>query len=189
MFRQFNRLKTRSSVAWMLLVPGGMKVVPAGADTPRRGYTLVELVTVLAILATVAALSYPSLAGLLRGQEVEAAAIGVARQLRLAQWRAVVTGDRARVAARQEGGGIWRFLIERERGTAWVPDGEEQTLPAGTVVAIAGPAAKVFNPDGTCSLGSITVRGPGGAVYRCTLAPATGRVRFYRGDREAGRGL
>jgi hypothetical protein len=70
-----------------------------------------------------------------------------------------------------------------------VPDGEEQAIPLGAVVAIAGEPEKVFNPDGTCSFGSITLRGAGGAVYRCTLAPATGRVRFYRGDREAGRGL
>jgi hypothetical protein len=59
---------------------------------------------------------------------------------------------------------------------------------SGAVVAIAGPADKVFNPDGTCSLGSYTVRGPGG-VYRITLMPATGRVRLYRGEHEAGRGL
>jgi hypothetical protein len=62
-------------------------------------------------------------------------------------------------------------------------------VPRGAVVAIAGETTKVFNPDGTCSFGSITLRGSGGEVYRCTLTPATGRVRFYRGDREAGRGL
>jgi hypothetical protein len=57
------------------------------------------------------------------------------------------------------------------------------------VLSVAGPEEKVFNPDGTCSFGSVTLRGPGGRFYRCTLAPATGRVRLYRGDREAGRGL
>lgn len=185
----FNGLKMLLPLAWMLLVPWGMDLKPACADSRCRGYSLIELVTVVAILAIVAALAYPALAGLRRGQELEAAAVGVARQLRAAQWRAAVTGDRARVAARQEAGGAWRFRVERERGAAWVPDGEEQALPSGAIVAIAGPAEKVFNPDGTCSLGSITVRGAGDAVYRCTLAPATGRVRFYRGDRESGRGL
>lgn len=158
---------------------------PRGADA---GYTLVELVMVLTILAIASALAAPQLAGLRRGQELESAAVGLARHLRTAQWRAVVSGDRARVSARQEAGS-WRFRIERERGGAWVPEGETQVLPPGAIVAIAGPQAKVFNPDGTCSLGSITVRGAAGAVYRCTLAPATGRVRFYRGDRESGRGL
>lgn len=159
----------------------------AGAVGRDRGYTLVELLTVLTILATVVALSCPALAELLRGQQLEAAAVGIARQLRLAQWRAAVTGSRARVACGREDG-VWHFSLQREQGGVWVPDGEELALPPGAVVAIAGPEHKVFNPDGTCSMGSITVRGGEAAVYRCTLAPATGRVRFYRGDRESGRG-
>ena len=101
----------------------------------------------------------------------------------------MVTGGRVRVAPAQGADGAWRFRVERERGAAWVHDGEEQPIPRGTVVSIAGVAEKVFNPDGTCSMGSVTLRGAGGEVYRTTLAPATGRVRLYRGDREAGRGL
>jgi hypothetical protein len=93
-----------------------------------------------------------------------------------------------RVAPRRAPDGAWTLGTEREDGGSWVTEGEERRIPAGTVLAVAGPMEKVFNPDGTCSIGSITLRGEGGAVYRCTLAPATGRVRFYRGGREAGRG-
>ena len=153
------------------------------------GYTLLELVTVVAIVAVASAMAYPSFAGLRRGQELESAAVGLTQKLRLARWRAVVTGGRVRVAPVRAADGSWRFRVEREQGTAWVPDGDDQSIPRGTVVAVAGAAEKVFNPDGTCSLGSITLRGARGEVYRATLAPATGRVRFYRGDREAGRGL
>ena len=153
------------------------------------GYTMLELVTVAAIVAVASALSYPAIAGLRRGQELESAAVGLTQTLRLAHWRAVVTGGRVRVAPRQTADGAWRFRMEREQGGAWVPDGEEQSIPRGTVVAVAGAAEKVFNPDGTCSIGSISLRSAVGDVYRCSLAPATGRVRFYRGDREAGRGL
>ena len=153
------------------------------------GYTLLELVTVVAIVAVASALAYPSLAGVRRGRELEAAAVGLTQKLRLAHWRAVVTGGRVRVAPVQAVDGTWRFKVERERGASWVSDGDEQSIPRGTVVAVAGGAEKVFNPDGTCSMGSITLRGAGGEIYRCSLAPATGRVRFYRGDREAGRGL
>lgn len=153
------------------------------------GHTLIELVSVVAIVALASAMAYPALAGLRRGQELESAAVGLSQKLRLAHWRAVVTGKRVRVSPRQLGDGAWRFRVELEQGAAWVPDGDEQPIPRGTVVAVAGTAAKVFNPDGTCSLGSITLRGVDGGVYRCSLAPATGRVRFYRGDREAGRGL
>lgn len=149
---------------------------------------MIELVTVVAVIAIAAALAYPSLAGLRRGQELESAAVGLSQKLRLAHWRAVVTGMRVRVAPLQLADGTWRFRLEREEAGAWLPDGEEQPVPRGTVVAVAGAAEKVFNPDGTCSFGSITLRGAGGELYRCALAPATGRVRFYRGDREAGRG-
>lgn len=170
-------------------------VTPAMATTiftgRRRhgGYSLLELMTVVGVVAIAAALAYPSLAELRRGQELESAAVGLTQRLRLAHWRSIVTGTRVRVAPQQGPDGAWEFIVEREQGEGWIPDGDEQKIPRGTVVAIAGVNEKVFNPDGTCSLGSITLRGPGGEVYKCTLASATGRVRFYRGDREAGRGL
>jgi prepilin-type N-terminal cleavage/methylation domain-containing protein len=160
-----------------------------GWPRSEGGYSLLELVTVVAIVAIAAALAYPALAGLRRGPDLESAAVGLTQKLRLAQWRAAATGGRMRVASRRTPDGLWRFRVEREDRVAWLPDGEEQSMPRGTVVAIAGDAEKVFNPDGTSSFGSITLRGPGGEVYRCTLAPATGRARLYRGEREAGRGL
>jgi len=166
-----------------------MATTAGGRSWRQGGYTLLELVTVVAIVAVASAMAYPSFAGLRSGQELEAAAVGLTQKLRLARWRAVATGGRVRVAPAQAAEGTWRFRVEREQGEAWVPEGDEQVIPRNTVVAIAGSAEKVFNPDGTCSLGSITLRGAQGGVYRFTLAPATGRVRFYRGDREAGRGL
>jgi hypothetical protein len=35
-------------------------------------------------------------------------------------------------------------------------------------------------------MGSIILTGPGGARYRLSLNPATGRVRLYRGKEEVG---
>jgi type II secretion system protein H len=166
-----------------------MSGIGAGGERRDSGYTLVELIAVLAVVAVASLLAYPTYAGLRRGHELEAAAVGLTQQLRLAQWRAVSSGARARVVSRQHADGTWRFLTQSEQGAAWVSVGDEVPVPRETVVAIAGPAEKTFNPDGTCSLGSITLRGGAGGVYRCTLAAATGRVRFYRGDREAGRGL
>jgi prepilin-type N-terminal cleavage/methylation domain-containing protein len=153
------------------------------------GYTLFELIAVLAVVATASALAYPALSGLRQGQDLEGAASGLAQCLRLAHWRAVVLGKRVRVTPRPGPAGGWHLRVEREEGTNWVPDGDDRPVPRGVVLSVAGPAEKVFNPDGTCSFGSVSLRGPGGQAYRCTLAPATGRVRLYRGDREAGRGL
>ena len=173
---------------------GTVAAIPAGMTTKlpcrsgrERGHTLIELVTVLAIVALATALAYPSLAGMRRGQDLEAAAVGMAQCLRLAGWRAIAAGQRVQVALRRSPDGSWLMGTAREAGRGWVAEGEDRRIPAGVVVAVAGPAEKVFNPDGTCSIGSITLRGEGGAVYRCTLTPATGRVRLYRGGREAGR--
>ncbi|HWR98408.1 MAG TPA: prepilin-type N-terminal cleavage/methylation domain-containing protein [Candidatus Methanoperedens sp.] len=159
-----------------------------GNAVGESGHTLLELVTVVAIVAVASALAYPSLAGMCRGQQLEEAAVGTAQVLRLAHWRAIASGWRVQVAPRRGADGTWVLGTEREAGGSWVPDGEERRIPRGVLFAVAGPETKVFNPDGTCSFGSYTLRGEGGAVYRCTLAPATGRVRLYRGDREVGRG-
>ena len=168
--------------------PGGMRrraIVPmAGAS----GYTLVELIVVCALVATAAALAYPSVAAMTRGQQLERSAVELLYDLRFAHARAVVEGSRVRVAAFPGGDGSWRWRVEREAAGAWVAEGEARAVPHGALLSAAGGAAKVFNPDGTCSSGSLTLRGPRGELYRYTLAPATGRVRFYRGDAEAARG-
>lgn len=155
----------------------------------EAGHTLFELVVVLAVVATAAALAAPALSGLRQGQDLEHSAADLAQCLRLAHWRAVLSGKRVRVAPWLGTEGRWHLRVEREEGVAWVSDGEDRAVPRGVFLSAAGPLEKVFNPDGTCSFGSVTLRGPGGQVYRCTLAPATGRVRLYRGDREVGHGL
>ena len=80
------------------------------AQVPDRGQELGARTFVLdhqpAALAVgiAAAMSYPALAGMRRGQDLEAAAVGAAQCLRLASWRAVVSGRRVRVlAAPREG--------------------------------------------------------------------------------------
>jgi prepilin-type N-terminal cleavage/methylation domain-containing protein len=169
--------------------PAVMIIAARCGASGESGHTLIELAAVVAIVAVAAALAYPSLAGMRRGQQLEAAAVGAAQCLRLAHWRAIVSGRRVRVAPRRAPDGAWLLGTEREAGASWVSEGEDRRIDAGVVLAVAGPPEKVFNPDGTCSFGSISLRGEGGgAVYRCTLAPATGRVRLYRGDREAARG-
>lgn len=159
--------------------------VAAGAK--QGGYTLFELLTVCAILATALALAYPSVAAAVRGQELERAAVGLLYDLRFAHARAVVDGRRVRVTVGPGGDGRWRWLIEREAAGAWAAEGEARAVPRGAVLSAAGAPAKVFNPDGTSSSGSLTLSGPRGELYRYTLTPATGRIRFYRGDREAAR--
>jgi prepilin-type N-terminal cleavage/methylation domain-containing protein len=154
----------------------------------QAGYTVAEMMVVCAIAAIAAAMAWPSVAALLGGQDLERAAVDLLYDLRLARARAVVEGRRLRVCAAPGADGVPRWRLEREEGGAWVALGEARAVPRGALLSAAGGAEKVFNPDGTCSLGSLSLRGPRGELYRYTLTPATGRVRFYRGDREAARG-
>ncbi len=156
---------------------------------PTRGYSLVELLAALAVAAIAAALALPSVASLSGGQSVERAAHALLMDLRLAQWRAVVSGRRVRLVPGPGADGGWGYRVEREaEPSTWSPEGEPVKLPRGVALQAAGSPAKVFNPDGTCSAGSLSLAGPAGRRYRYTLSPATGRIRFYRGDQEAARG-
>lgn len=163
-----------------------MRRTSEGEIARSGGYTLLELLTVVALVAVALSLAYPSLADHRRGQELENGAVGLLHTMRLAHWRAVVTGRRVRLVTRQEESGAWIYRLDREEGLGWVPEEKERLLPRSAMLRVAGPAVKVFNPDGTCSFGSVSLQGPGGGVYRFALAPATGRVRFYRGEREVG---
>lgn len=186
--REYSTKQGGRLVARMLHFPLGMTARGHSTAGTDSGHTLIELVTVVAIVSVAVALAYPSFAGMRRRQQLEEAAVGTAQSLRLAHWRAIVSGTRMRVWPRRALDGAWQLTMEREAAATWVSEGEDRRIAAGVILAVAGPVEKVFYPDGTCSFGSITLRGEGGAAYRCTLAPATGRVRLYRGDREAALG-
>ena len=76
------------------------------------------------------------------------------------------------------------MLLRKEKGGVWIPDGEGHRIPERIGVDTTGPPVKVFNPNGTSSMGSVLLSGPGGRSCRLSLNPLTGRVRFYKGGRE-----
>lgn len=151
----------------------------------RGGFSLVELVLVLGMLLLAAALALPDLHSLTRGRETEKAAREMLMALRIARWRAAASGYRTRISTGgAEGGRQPGYVMEREVRGRWVADGKRRRLPEGVDLWTTGPSAKVFNPNGTCSLGSIVLSGDGGRRYRLSLNPATGRVRLWRGEKE-----
>ena len=79
-----------------------------------------------------------------------------------------------------------RYAVEREADGRWMHEGPPRRLPEGITLRTTGPAEKVFNPNGTCSFGSVILEGPDGVVCRLSLNPATGRVRLYRNGKERG---
>jgi prepilin-type N-terminal cleavage/methylation domain-containing protein len=163
----------------------GMLLVRAGE---RTGFSLLEVVVVLSIVALAAAVAMPAVGSLRRGRDTRSAAHEMYLCLKMARWKAIVSGCRTRLAtfARQGDSAVW-YVIERQEGTVWIPEGEGHRVPDGVRIRMTGPVSKQFTPEGTCTMGSIIFEGASGGCYRLSMNPATGRVRFYRGDEEVGR--
>lgn len=151
------------------------------------GFTLVELVVVLSLLALAAAISLPSGTSLRRSGETGAAAREMLLFLKMARWTAIVSGTPTRLAsfARRDDPATW-YVMERLLDTVWIPEAETHRLPEHVRMKTTGAAVKEFTPRGTSVMGSILLEGEGGAVYRISFNPATGRVRLYREGEEVG---
>lgn len=162
----------------------GLILIPAGE---RAGFTLLELVVVLSIVALAAVISVPSITSLRRSGEAGAAAREMLLTMRMARWRAIVSGSSTRIAtfARQGDSAVW-YVVERQDGAVWIPEGDGHRIPEAVRTRTTGHAVKHFTPRGTSSMGSIIFEGAGGGFYRLSLNPATGRVRLYRGESEVG---
>lgn len=144
-----------------------------------------EVLIVLSLAALAAALFAPHLRTFSRGCETAAVAREMLLSMRAAHWKAILSGRRTRLStfARKGDPALW-YVIEEEEDGVWIPESPDHRIPEGVLMRATGPGTKVFNPDGTSSMGSIILEGAGGASCRLALNPLTGRVRFYRGESE-----
>lgn len=100
---------------------------------PRRAYTLLELLLVLAILVIAAAAVAPSLRGVIRNASLKSAADTVRAELTKAHVRAMKTG-RTQVFQYELDGG--KYKVE-----PWVGDDEALESPTGEASGAAAPVA------------------------------------------------
>ena len=140
----------------------------------RRGYTVVELTLVLAIIALLLGIARPRIAPLRDGWSVEQAAQAV-----------MLAHSRARTAA---------ILLSRPLVLTVAPDSLRiATLadsvvwrgpgPAASGASLAGPVRKLtFSPVGlSMGLSNATFRITRGAAIRTVVVSRLGRVRIQRG--------
>jgi prepilin-type N-terminal cleavage/methylation domain-containing protein len=140
----------------------------------RRGFSLLELVLVLAVVGLLFGIALPRLAGAVDHIEVESAA----NHLRAAHQRArimAVTRSQVLVLTIQADS-----LVIRPRGQAsplWTEDG-----PTATGVTLEGPARQfTFSPVGlTLGFSNATLRLSRGSATRTIVISRLGRVRIAR---------
>ena len=142
---------------------------PAGRDA--RGVTLLELVVVLAVLATVTAFALPSIRRGSEGLQLRAGAGRVASLLREARQQAVTHRRPTRVV-----------LEPSHRGAALAWDGSDEPLrrvelpERFRLEAASGGETLTFSPRGLVRDARWVVEGPGGRRLVVEVHGVTGRV-------------
>jgi general secretion pathway protein H len=144
--------------------------------TPFRGFTLIEMLAVIVLIAIAVTVTAVSLHGRARG-ELDAAAQGIAAGLRDTRTRAMATGKPQ-----------W-FTLDLHRHTWTTPGRDPRVLPAQATLDVT--AAKIgasqpgiarigFFPDGSSSGGHITLSEPHLAL-RVNVDWLTGAVSVMHG--------
>jgi general secretion pathway protein H len=140
----------------------------------RRGFSLVELVLVLAVSGLLFGIALPRLSAAMDQIEVSAAANHLLAAHRRARILAIVRGEVLVLTVSAEG------LVIRARGTAdsiWAEDG-----PASAHVVLEGPPRQfTFLPEGlSMGLSNATLRLTRGAAARTLVISRLGRSRVVR---------
>jgi general secretion pathway protein H len=138
-----------------------------------RGFTLLELVLVLAIVALATLLAAAAMTGGMDGMRLRAAAKEVAAQLRFTRTLALATGE------------AQRFTLDPRAHRWTAPRGRSGELPRQLAVSFLGarevqPAegegAIVFFPDGASTGGRVRLA-VDDAAWQVEVAWLTGQVR------------
>ena len=145
-----------------------------------RGFSLVELVVVMVLIAALAALGLAAISAGLPGQQLRGAARELAAELRFTRAQAIATG-REQVFLIHVGEQRWQGAGERS--------GE---LPADVALEVVGAREELespeeiairFFPEGAATGGRLVLR-RGEAAWRVDVAWLTGEVRLRRGEGE-----
>lgn len=144
------------------------------AEVAARGFTLLELIVTLFVLALALGLAAPTIGRSVEGVLARADVASFAATLRHAREEAIVTRQRYAVAVDP--------LERRVTVTAGDDDVRARRSLSPRVAVEANPPTALtvrFEPQGSSSGGEFRLRS-GAVTYRVTVDAATGRVRSTR---------
>lgn len=152
----------------------------------KRGYTLIEVVVVLLVIAVALAVGVPAIGRGADGLRVRAEAAGVANFMRAAREQAVTRNRSYEVRVDSEAG-VLMLIPSATGGTGGTGAGLVQSMRrvAAPVRIAADPPLRrtvTFLPQGLSSGGTFRVEAPGPRVYVITVDAITGRVVTRRVD-------
>lgn len=141
-----------------------------------RGFTLLELMLVLAIVALATLLGAGAIGRGMEGLRLRSAVDGIAAQLRFTRAQAIATGEPQ------------RFAIDPAAHAWEAPKGRHGELPERAAIAFIGArevqpsegiGAIVFFPDGAATGGRVRLQ-QGAAAWQVDVAWLTGQVAVSR---------
>ena len=152
--------------------------------TRHHGFTLLELVLVLMVLALVLAAAAPSLAGWNRGQRLQNSADRLLSAARWARSEAIATAMPHQLEINASAG-IYR--VSRREGQEWVPApgefGRDMAVPAGLSMELSREDQSMtpaidFYPNGRISPATIELSADWGEVIVIASAGAAQPLRI-----------
>ena len=144
----------------------------------NRGFTLVEIMVVLVIVALMMALVGSSISRNISGAQMRTAASKVAASLRYTRTRAILTKSEQ------------VFLVDTEKLTYQAAEREAKKLPEGMTVELNTARSELtsetvggirFYPDGGSTGGNVRLEA-NGRIYRVNVAWLTGEASVERPD-------
>jgi type IV fimbrial biogenesis protein FimU len=155
-----------------------MRNVELPAPHSSRGFTLVELVVVMFLLALVAGLALPSAGRGIETIRLRAEVSAFAAFLRYGREQAITTREAREVRIDADSRSLALFATGAE-----TPLRTRRLSPRLTILADPPNATSVtFSPQGLASGGNFTVESPERRSYRIAVDPMTGRVTTHRLD-------
>jgi len=148
-----------------------------------RGFTLLEIILVIAIIAAASVLAATAMGGGFRSMQLKATARQIASNLRYTRAQAIATGEPQ------------RFVIEPARHVWSAPKNHHGEIPAKLGIeftgareaavsgAASGQGAILFFPDGAATGGRIRLTS-GKVAWNIDVAWLTGQVRVKQGAGE-----